>query len=124
MLKTEFLQLTMPHQGIIFKVVNIYADHKEDKDDLLQEIWLQLWLSCPRFKAESKISTWMYQVALNTALTYTRKSATRNRYLQHLAAAPPPDDEDKRLKHEQEQILWEMIRSLPKAEKALILLYI
>lgn len=124
MVKTEFLQLTMPHQGIIFKVVNMYADHKEDKDDLLQEIWLQLWLSYPRFKAESKISTWMYQVALNTALTYTRKSATRSRHLQHLAEAPVNGDDDKQVKHEQEQILWEMIRSLPKAEKALILLYI
>lgn len=125
MVKTEFLQLTMPHQGIIFKVVNIYADHKEDKDDLLQEIWLQLWLAYPRFKAESKISTWMYQVALNTALTYTRNSATRSKHLQNLATAPVvAADEDDKVKREQERLLWEMIRSLPKAEKALILLYI
>ncbi|WP_343690960.1 sigma-70 family RNA polymerase sigma factor [Chitinophaga sp.] len=121
--KAEFLQLTMPHQGIIYKVVNIYADNKEDKDDLLQEIWLQLWLSYPRFKAASRISTWMYQVALNTALTYTRKSATRNRHLRTIAAEPVIE-EDKQVRHEQERILWEMIRSLPKAEKALILLYI
>lgn len=123
MVKTEFLQLTMPHQPIIYKVVNIYADNKEDKDDLLQEIWLQLWLSYPRFKAESRISTWMYQVALNTALTYTRKSATRNKHLRNIAAAPIVED-DKKVRHEQELILWEMIRSLPRAEKALILLYI
>ena len=123
MVKTEFLALTMPHQAIIYKVVNIYADNKEDKDDLLQEIWLQLWLSYPRFKAESKISTWMYQVALNTALTYTRKSATRNKHLRNIAAEPAIED-DKQVRHEQERILWEMIRSLPKAEKALILLYI
>lgn len=123
MVKTEFLGLTMPHQAIIYKVVNIYADNKEDKDDLLQEIWLQLWLSYPRFKAESKISTWMYQVALNTALTYTRKSATRNKHLRNIAAEPAIED-DKQERREQERILWEMIRSLPKAEKALILLYI
>lgn len=124
MVKTEFLNLTMPHQGIIFKVVNIYADNKEDKDDLLQEIWLQLWLSFPRFQAKSKLSTWMYQVALNTALTYTRKSAIRDKHLRIMAEEPGTDDEDKRIKHEQERILWEMIRSLQKAEKALILLYI
>jgi RNA polymerase sigma-70 factor (ECF subfamily) len=125
MVKTEFLEHTMPHQGIIYKVVNIYADHKEDKDDLLQEIWLQLWLSFPRFKFQSKLSTWMYQVALNTALTYTKRSATRDKHLRNLATEPSPTVlDDKQVQHEQERILWEMIRSLPKAEKALILLYI
>lgn len=123
MIKTEFLQHTMPHQGIIYKVVNAYADNKEDKDDLLQEIWLQLWLSFPRFKFRSKVSTWMYQVGLNTALTYTKKTATRDKHLRNLATEPTIDD-DKQVQHEQERILWEMIRSLPKTEKALILLYI
>lgn len=123
MVKTEFLQHTMPHQHIIYKVVNIYADHKEDKDDLLQEIWLQLWLSFTRFNAQSKLSTWMYQVALNTALTYTRKSATRDKHLRNLATEPVIND-DNQVQHEQERLLWEMIRSLPKPEKALILLYI
>jgi RNA polymerase sigma-70 factor (ECF subfamily) len=123
MTKAEFLDHTLPHQGIIFKVVNIYADNKEDKEDLLQEIWLQLWLSFPRFRFQSKVSTWMYQVALNTALTYSRKSTTRNKHLLNVAAATFADDDESVL-HEQERLLWEMIRSLPKAEKALILLYI
>ncbi len=122
MTKADFLDHTLPHQGIIFKVVNIYADHKEDKEDLLQEIWLQLWLSFPRFRFQSKVSTWMYQVALNTALTYSRKSATRNKHLRNVAA--PSTDDDENTQHEQERLLWEMIRSLPKADKALILLYI
>jgi RNA polymerase sigma-70 factor, ECF subfamily len=122
MTKEEFLEHTMPHQGIIYKVVNIYADNKEDKEDLLQEIWLQLWLSFPRFKFQSKISTWMYQVALNTALTYSRKSATREKHLRNAAAEPVVDDKSEL--HEQERLLWEMIRNLPKAEKALIVLYI
>jgi len=122
MTKEEFLEHTMPHQGIIFKVVNIYADTKEDKEDLLQEIWVQLWLSFPRFKFNSKVSTWMYQVALNTALTYSRKSATREKHLRNAAAEPMIDDKTELL--EQERLLWEMIRSLPNAEKALIVLYI
>lgn len=123
MTKAEFLDHTLPHQGIIFKVVNIYADNREDKEDLLQEIWLQLWLSFPRFRFQSKVSTWMYQVALNTALTYSRKSATRNKHLRNAAATPSLVD-DENAQHEQERLLWEMIRSLQKAEKALILLYI
>ncbi|QHS58431.1 RNA polymerase sigma factor [Chitinophaga agri] len=123
MTKTEFLDHTMPHQAIIFKVVNIYTDNKEDKEDLLQEIWLQLWLSYPRFRGQSKLSTWMYQVALNTALTYTRKSATRDKHLRQ-AAAVAVTHEQENVQHEQERLLWDNIRSLQKAEKALILLYI
>lgn len=123
MTKAAFLDHTMPHQAIIFKVVNIYADNKEDKEDLLQEIWLQLWLSYPRFRAESKLSTWMYQVALNTALMHSRKSATRDKHLRQVAAEAVPHEQENVL-HEQERLLWEKIRSLQKAEKALILLYI
>jgi RNA polymerase sigma-70 factor (ECF subfamily) len=121
MTKAEFLDHTMPHQGIIYKVVNIYAEYKEDKEDLLQEIWLQLWLSFPRFQFKSKVSTWMYQVALNTALTHIRKSATREKYLKEV---PSYTDDDTSERAEQERLLWEMIRSLKNAEKALILLYI
>jgi RNA polymerase sigma-70 factor, ECF subfamily len=121
--KEAFLDQTMPHQGIIYKVVNIYADHKEDKEDLLQEIWLQLWLSFPRFKFQSKVSTWMYQVALNTALTYSRKSTTRNKHLKNINIITVEID-DTSERAEKERLLWEMIRSLKKAEKALIMLYI
>lgn len=122
MTKAEFLDHTMPHQGIIYKVVNIYAEYKEDREDLLQEIWLQLWLSFPRFKFQSKVSTWMYQVALNTALTHIRKSATRDKHFKEVAAMQHIDDNSERA--EQERLLWDMIRSLKQAEKALILLYI
>jgi RNA polymerase sigma-70 factor (ECF subfamily) len=127
MTKAEFLDHTMPHQGIIFKVVNIYIDHKEDKEDLLQEIWVQLWLSFPGFKFRSKVSTWMYQVALNTALTYTRKSANRQKHFSNSTDASFESlryVDDTREHAERERLLWEMIRSLKKAEKALILLYI
>jgi len=123
MTKAAFLEHTMPNQGIVHKVVNIYVDTKEDKEDLLQEIWLQLWLSFPRFRFQSKVSTWMYRVALNTALTYTRKSAARNKHVLHTEIVPVIQEEDN-VSREQERLLWEMIRLLPKAEKALILLYI
>ncbi|TWW00841.1 RNA polymerase sigma factor [Chitinophaga pinensis] len=123
MTKAAFLEHTMPHQGIVYKVVNMYADSKEDKEDLLQEIWLQLWLSFPRFRSQSKVSTWMYRVALNTALTYSRKSAVHNKHVLNIAMTPAIPEDD-HVQHEQERLLWEMIRSLPKTEKALILLYI
>ena len=124
MTKASFLEQTMPHQAIIYKVVNVYADNKEDKEDLLQEIWVQLWLSFPRFRAESKTSTWMYRVALNTALTYSRRSANRNKHLRGASTDPLIQDNNDNIHHEQERLLWDSIRTLQKSEKALILLYI
>lgn len=61
------------NQGIIHKVCNIYCDDEEDRNDLFQEILAQLWKSYPSFRKESKFTTWMYRVALNTAITSFKK---------------------------------------------------
>ena len=70
----KFLDLVSENQGILYKICNVYANSREDREDLKQEIILQLWKSYPRFRGESKFSTWMYRIALNTAITNMRKS--------------------------------------------------
>jgi RNA polymerase sigma-70 factor (ECF subfamily) len=72
-LEKEFLQIITENQGIIHKVCSIYCDLEEDRRDLFQEILVQLWKSYPTFRSESKFSTWMYRVALNTAITSFKK---------------------------------------------------
>jgi len=72
-LEKEFLQIITENQGIIHKVCSIYCDLEEDRRDLFQEILVQLWKSYPSFRSESKFSTWMYRVALNTAITSFKK---------------------------------------------------
>jgi RNA polymerase sigma-70 factor, ECF subfamily len=72
-LEKEFLQIITDNQGIIHKVCSIYCDLEEDRRDLFQEIIAQLWKSYPSFRSESKFSTWMYRVALNTAITSFKK---------------------------------------------------
>jgi RNA polymerase sigma-70 factor (ECF subfamily) len=72
-LEKEFLQIITENQGIIHKVCSIYCDLEEDRRDLFQEILVQLWKSYPSFRNESKFSTWMYRVALNTAITSFKK---------------------------------------------------
>lgn len=59
------------HKGIIFKIVRSYtmADH----DDLFQEIIIQLWRSIPTFRREAAVTTWMYRIALNTAIKWNKK---------------------------------------------------
>jgi RNA polymerase sigma-70 factor (ECF subfamily) len=72
-MKETFLKTVDMHQGIIHKILSIYTDHEEDRRDLMQEILLQLWKSYPAFSGRSSFSTWMYKVALNTALLQKRK---------------------------------------------------
>jgi RNA polymerase sigma-70 factor (ECF subfamily) len=72
-LEKEFVQIITENQGIIHKVCSIYCDLEEDRRDLFQEILVQLWKSFPSFRSESKFSTWMYRVALNTAITSFKK---------------------------------------------------
>jgi len=76
-LEKEFIQIVQKNQGIIHKVCNIYCDEQEDRNDLFQEIVAQLWKSFPTFREESKFSTWMYRVALNTAITSFKKTKRR-----------------------------------------------
>ena len=76
-MEKEFLQIIKSNQGIIHKVCNIYCDDQDDRNDLFQEIVAQLWKSFPSFRNESKFSTWMYRVALNTAITTFKKEKRR-----------------------------------------------
>lgn len=67
------------HQGILFKVVHAYAFEHADRQDLFQEITIQVWRSVDAFRGDSSVPTWMYRVALNTALAWTRKEGKHQR---------------------------------------------
>jgi RNA polymerase sigma factor (sigma-70 family) len=75
--ETQFLQLIGENKGILFKISKIYQDDPADRDDLLQEMILQLWLVFGSFRGESKFSSWMYRVALNTAIVFFKKQKRR-----------------------------------------------
>lgn len=77
--KDEFIKLIKEHEGIIFKITSVYADHKADQLDLYQDIVYQLWKYFDSFRKESKFSTWMYRVALNTAITRLKKRRRQDR---------------------------------------------
>jgi len=69
----SFIALIKEHQGLIHKVCILYESDRETRNDLFQEIVLQLWKSFPTFRGDSKITTWMYRIALNTAISGLRK---------------------------------------------------
>ncbi len=120
-----FLETISNHQRIIHKVCRMYAHDEEDRQDLFQEILLQLWRAFGSFKGESKISTWMYRVALNTAISGFRKSSRRpltdeldSMAYQAAADMPNPDAEEDR------QLLYQAIGMLSDVERAIIMLYL
>ena len=67
------------HKGILFKVVHAYAFEHADRQDLFQEIAIQVWRSVDAFRGDSSVPTWLYRVALNTAIAWTRKEGRHQR---------------------------------------------
>jgi RNA polymerase sigma-70 factor (ECF subfamily) len=123
--RDTFLHIVTKNQGIIHKVCGIYCDTPENKEDLFQEIVAQLWHSYPTFRNESKISTWMYRVALNTAITHFKKDKRRpdrnnlERNNIQLADEGYDDTYEENLK-----ILYKAIAQLSGIEKSITLLYL
>ena len=89
MLDTErdriFSEWLAGHKGILFKVVHAYAFDHADRQDLFQEIVIQFSRSVDAFRGESSVPTWMYRVALNTAIGWTRREDRHQRGKQPLA---------------------------------------
>nr|WP_319510619.1 sigma-70 family RNA polymerase sigma factor [uncultured Draconibacterium sp.] len=120
--KTEFSQLIEQHQAIIHKITMVYADGRSNREDLFQEICLQLWRSYPNFRSESKFSTWMYRVALNTAISDIRKKKTDIHFEQlHDNDRLQTETSDEK---EQEKLLYQAISKLNRIDKAIILLWL
>ncbi|WP_417431044.1 RNA polymerase sigma factor [Halpernia sp.] len=120
----EFSQLINENQGLIIKVSRLYTNTLEDEEDLFQEIVLQLWRSYDTFKGQSKISTWMYRVALNTAITIFRKkkkSPETDELQDFHQKNILEDDNEKQL---QISALYRNIKLLPKIERAIVTMYL
>ena len=76
-LEHKFVSELENNQNIVHKVCSLYTNNRDSHNDLFQEITIQLWKAYPKFRGDSKFSTWMYRVALNTAITLYRKSKKR-----------------------------------------------
>lgn len=124
-LKQEFIEQVMASQGIVHKVCRMYCDREEDREDLFQEILIQLWKSYPSFRGDSKFSSWMYRVGLNVAISDLRKSKTKKE------DATLPSSFDRISKESDEQslslekgMLRRAIQNLNDVEKGIMMLYL
>lgn len=122
MSEKEFLNMIRDNQGIIHKVCRIYRDSPEDREDLFQEVIFQLWRSYPSFSGGSKASTWLYRVALNTAMASFRKNKPNVTPAEHLPDVQfeSTSNED----NERQGKLLAGIRQLSEPDRALIALYL
>jgi RNA polymerase sigma-70 factor (ECF subfamily) len=123
--ESEFLQLINKNRGILYKIARMYTDNVADREDLVQEILLHLWKSFAHFEGRSAFSTWMYRVALNTAITFIRKEQKKpvlagdaEAAWQHLAEDMHTD------KDERTALLYKAVQQLNNIEKALIFYYL
>jgi RNA polymerase sigma factor (sigma-70 family) len=80
-LQAEFQEQIERHQKILYKVCNLYCWDAGDRQDLAQEILVELWRSFPRFDRQRVFSTWMYRVGINTAISFSRREFSRKRHV-------------------------------------------
>lgn len=123
---TEFLQLLNSNGRIIDRICCMYVDNQIDREDLKQEICLQLWRSFNSFQGKSAFSTWLYKVALNTALSFFRKDVKRkdrpSEECPEFAAVVNP--EARQEIQEQTTLMYRAISRLPKLDRAIVALYL
>ena len=121
-----FLEIIENHKRIIYKITNSYCKENEDRQDLIQEIIIQLWQSFDKYDPQYKVSTWIYRIALNTSISYYRKNKTRKEKTTELSViveasfkASEPFKENPNL-----ILLNQFIKELKEIDKALVLLYL
>ena len=123
-MQKEFTLLINQHQGIIRKVCNVFFYKHPYQEDYYQEIVIRLWKAFPTFRNLSEFSTWMYRVALNSAIDIKRKEnllpklqglSIMEYNLADFELEKPEDERDR---------LYLAINCLPDVEKAIILLYL
>ncbi|MBC3539252.1 RNA polymerase sigma factor [Rufibacter sediminis] len=120
----QFTHVIKEHKGLIFKVAALYTNNLEDRNDLYQEIVYQLWKSFGSFYGQSKVSTWMYRVALNTAIYHLKQTKRRVDTIPLEVGADRFADEMDRLEEERIQQLYAHIQLLNLLERGIILLYL
>jgi len=116
----EFLNRIEKHKGILYKVSKMYMDNPDDQQDLFQEIICQLWKSYESFRNESQFSTWMYRVAVNTAIVFLKKEKRKvDKY--EIASENIKDEEgDSHIKESQIDHFYKAVQKLEKIDKAII----
>jgi RNA polymerase sigma-70 factor (ECF subfamily) len=122
--KKEFIQDIKENEGIIYKITRVYTDSAEDQKDLYQEIVYQLWKSYSSFKGDSKVSTWMYRIALNTAISNLKKERRNEFQVSIDTSLLNYTDSVDSVMEERITLLYAHIKKLSVVERGIVLLHL
>jgi RNA polymerase sigma-70 factor (ECF subfamily) len=123
-LQGRFRTLLEEHRRILYKICNSYCRNRDDREDLAQEIVVQLWRAFEGFDERYRFSTWMYRIALNVAISFYRRETTRSRHVLSddellLEAVDQTESQPEEIR-----LLYQLIEGLEPLNKALVLLYL
>ena len=123
MQEEAFIELIKQNEGIIYKITRIYANNEDSQKDLYQEIVYQLWKGFNTFKGDSKVSTWMYRISLNTALLHLKKKKRRGHNVSLDGVEIEQENYDPLLE-ERLKVLYEKIRHLGEMDRGIVFLFL
>jgi RNA polymerase sigma-70 factor (ECF subfamily) len=123
--RQHFLNIIEQHKGILYTVARAYCPNADDRQDLIQEMMIQIWQSIHKYDDQFKISTWLYRISLNVAISFYRKSSTRSKkYTELTEQLIETPVEDKSENETQLNLLEQFISELKEIDKALMILYL
>jgi RNA polymerase sigma-70 factor (ECF subfamily) len=124
----DFKSIIDAYHPILYKIGRSFTRHRADFDDLYQEMLIQIYQSLKSFRGESRMSTWLYRVALNTAMTYNRNNHKKNNEVAAADMAVLDSQQEPlsaaREKDQRVEMLYQAINELKKDERAMILLHL
>jgi len=123
-LAEQFTEVLKEHENLIYKVSTLYTFNTDDREDLYQEIVFQLWKSFATYQAKAKLSTWMYRVALNTAIYFIKKEKRAIKTISIDRSLLQFSDEINQQEEERISMLYHQIQQLNLVERGIILLYL
>lgn len=121
----KFVTLLEENQNIVHKICRLYTNNQDQHNDLFQEITIQLWRAFPKFRGDSKFSTWMYRVGLNTAITLYRKSkrSIKTQDYDSVMFRISSEEYDDTIE-QQLKLMYSAVKELNDIDKALVFLYL
>lgn len=124
--KEKFIQIIKENRNLIYKICYSYCKEPENRNDLEQEILIQLWHSLGKFDGRVKITTWIYRIALNTAISFYRKESkvSKNKIPIDKSIISLSNNENDIELNQNITLLYKFIDKLNELDKALILLYL
>jgi RNA polymerase sigma-70 factor (ECF subfamily) len=123
-MRYDFLTTIKENEGIIYKLIRIYAEQYDDQQDLYQEIICQLWKSYNSFQGNSKISTWIYKVALNTSLAHIKLKRKHSGKVSIQDVRLQIEDKIETQLEDKIADMYKKIRQLNEIDRAIIFLFL